>query len=78
MAIKTEKWLRTWLRIKTEAFARRTEQERMTVGALIGNLDEIYKQALKHLKEVNDGQIKKLRKNRRVTKEKVANNAKII
>jgi len=77
MAIKTEKWLRTWLRIKTEAFARRTEQERMTVGALIGNLDEIYKQALKHLKEVNDDQIKKLKKERRATKDKVAN-AKIL
>ena len=70
--IKTEKWLRSWLKIKSEAFAKRTQYEEMTIGALIVNLDEIYKQALGYLKEVNEGTVRKLKKNRSELKRKVS------
>ncbi|MFA6131424.1 MAG: hypothetical protein WC730_04175 [Patescibacteria group bacterium] len=44
----------------------------MTIGALIVNLDEIYKQALGYLKEVNEGTVRKLKRDRSELKRKVS------
>lgn len=70
---KTEKWLKSWLKIKATAYANRCTYDHMTVGALIGNLDEIYKQALGHLKEVNDGSVRRLKEKRRELKVAITN-----